>query len=165
MKKILKIGKAILNILTTICIVIGILFVVLFFLGIQPYVVVSGSMEPEIKTGSVCFINKNAKYEEVRIGDVIAFKIKSGEYATHRVCNISEEGITTKGDANRVEDDIITTRDNFIGKNIFSIPNAGVVITVIQSPSGKIILGTIILVLFVAAVLVGTPGKNKKSKD
>ena len=52
---------------------------------------------------------------------------------------------------------------NVFGKNLFSIPNVGIIITVIQSPSGKIILGTIILVLFVAAVLVGTPDKSKKS--
>lgn len=165
MKTIIKITKIIINIVTTIIILIGVLFIGLFGIGMQPYVVESGSMEPEIKTGSICFVNKHAKYEDIKVGDIIAFKLETGEFATHRVCDITEDGIHTKGDANRVPDDIITTRDTFIGKNLFSIPNVGIIIKVIQTPSGKIILGTIIIVLLVAAVLVGTPDKDKEKKS
>ena len=165
MKTFIKVTKVIFNIVTTIIIAVGLLFVLLFCIGIQPYVVESGSMEPEIKTGSVCFVNKHAKYEDVQIGDIIAFKLESGEFATHRVCGITEEGIFTKGDANRGEDDNITTKETFIGKTLISIPKVGIIIKVIQSPSGKIILGTIIIVLLIAAVLMGTPDKDKKSNE
>ena len=165
MKKFIKIVKIICNIVSTIIIGVGLVFVLLFCIGIQPYVVESGSMEPEIKTGSICFVNKNAKYEDVKVGDIIAFKISTNEFATHRVCEISDQGFFTKGDANSGRDDIITTKNNFIGKNVFSIPNLGIIIKIIQSPSGKIILGTIIIVLLVAAVLIGTPDKDKKSKE
>lgn len=157
-KKILKI---IFNIISTTIIVLGILFVGLFCFGIQPYVVESGSMEPTIETGSVCFVNRHAKYEDMKVGDIIAFQLDEGAFATHRIKEITDEGFTTKGDKNKAEDNIITTRSNFIGKNIFSIPKVGFIVKRIQEPKGKIILGTIIVVLIMAAILTGTPRKKK----
>ena len=68
----MKIVKAIVNVLTTIIIGVGGLILVLYLFGIVPYVVLSGSMEPTIDTGSLCFINKNAKYEDVKEKDNIA---------------------------------------------------------------------------------------------
>lgn len=162
MKVFIKITKIVFNIITTIVIVFGILLVGLFCFGIQPYVVESGSMEPTIKTGSVCLINQRAKYEDVQVGDIIAFKLDTGDYATHRVKTITNEGIITQGDKNIAEDNVITTRANYIGKNIFSIPNAGFLVKGIQEPKGKIILGTIIVVLVLAAILIGTPSLKKK---
>lgn len=166
MKTFIKITKFILNTITTVIIIFGILFVGLFCFGIQPYVVESGSMEPTIKTGSICFINKRAKYEEMNVGDIIAFKLDNGNYATHRIKEITDEGFTTKGDRNKREDSIITTRANYIGKNIFSIPNVGFIVKGIQEPKGKIILGTVIIVLILAAILIGKPsGKKMKNDD
>lgn len=162
MKTFVKITKIIFNIITTVIIVFGILFVGLFCFGIQPYVVESGSMEPAIQTGSVCFVNQRAKYEDMQVGDIIAFKLDTGAFATHRIKEITDEGFTTKGDKNKAEDNIITTRSNFIGKNIFSIPNVGFIVKGIQEPKGKIILGTIIVVLVLAAILIGKPSKKKE---
>ena len=71
--------------------------------------------------------------------DIIAFKIDSGKYITHRVIKITDEGFETQGDANNISDGISTTKDNYIGKNIFSIPKAGVLIKVIQTTKGKIV--------------------------
>lgn len=161
----MKIIKSILNIIMTIIIIVGSVFVILFCIGIQPYVVESGSMQPEIPTGSLCFINKKAKYENMKVGDVIAFKINSNAFATHRIVSITDEGFETKGDANNVIDNIITTQDNYIGQNIFSIPYVGFWILVIQTTRGKIILGTIIIVLFLAGVLIGQPSKKKQKES
>ena len=159
MKTFVKITKIIFNIITTVIIIFGILFVGLFCFGIQPYVVESGSMEPAIQTGSVY---QRAKYEDMQVGDIIAFKPDTGAFATHRIKEITNEGFTTKGDKNKAEDNIITTRSNFIGKNIFSIPNVGFIVKGIQEPKGKIILGTIIVVLVLAAILIGKPSKKKE---
>ncbi len=68
----MKIIKGIINVLTTLIIVIGGLFLILYFCGIVPYVVLSGSMEPTIETGSVCFINKNTKISSIKEKDIIA---------------------------------------------------------------------------------------------
>ena len=158
----MKIIKSILNIIMTIIIIVGSVFVILFCIGIQPYVVESGSMQPDIPTGSLCFINKKAKYENTKVGDIIAFKINSNAFATHRIVSITNEGFETKGDANNVIDNIITTKDNYIGQNIFSIPYVGLWVLVIQTTRGKIILGTIIIVLFLAAILIGQPSRKKQ---
>ena len=162
MKTFIKITKLILNIITTVIIVVGILFIGLFCFGIQPYVVESGSMQPTIQTGSVCFIHKRANYDNMKVGDIIAFKLDTGSYATHRINSISEEGFVTKGDANKVVDNVVTTKNNFIGKNIFSIPKVGFLVKEIQTLKGRIILGTVIVVLLLAAFLIGTPAKKSK---
>ena len=42
--------------------------------NIEPRIVLSGSMEPKIHTGSICFINKKVPYDKIKTGDIIAFK-------------------------------------------------------------------------------------------
>lgn len=165
MEKFLNILKAILNVILTIIIIVGIIFIGLYIIGIEPSVVQSGSMESQIETGSVCFINKLTKFEDIKENDVIAFKLPTGVGVTHRVIKITNEGFTTKGDNNETEDLIKTTKENYIGKNIFSIPKVGYAVKLIQTPRGKIILGTIILVVFLAGVLIGEPSKKKKQKE
>ena len=62
----MKIIKGIINVLTTLIIVIGGIFLILYVCGIVPYVVLSGSMEPTIETGSVCFINKHTSFDSIK---------------------------------------------------------------------------------------------------
>ena len=164
MKKFLKILNFIFNTILTIIIVIGIVFITLYIIGIEPFVVQSGSMEPKIETGSLCFINKLTKFEDINQYDIIAFKLPTGVGVTHRVVEISNEGLITKGDNNDTNDLIITTKENYIGKNVFSIPKIGYVIKLIQTTRGKIIFGTVIIVLFLAGILIGEPSKKKKQK-
>lgn len=92
----------------------GILFtflivIVLLVSGIFKYQLVaiaSGSMEPVYYRGDAVIIEKiNAK--EVKIGDILVFKVGSG-IVTHRVVEISQEDgkmvFCTKGDNNKTED-------------------------------------------------------------
>ena len=164
MKYFIKIMKFIINSITTVIIVLGLIFITLFVFGIQPFVVESGSMEPTVLTGSVCFINKRAKYDDMRVGDIIAFKINENACATHRIVEINDEGFVTKGDNNSNVDAIITKRDTFLGKNVFSIPKVGFLVKVIQTTSGKIIVVTIIIVLLLAGLLLGEPTEEKSKK-
>ena len=92
----MKIIKKIINVLTTLIIVVGGIFLVLYLFGIVPYVILSGSMEPTIKTGSLCFINKKVDVQEIKKKDVIAFKLDDGTLVTHRVDKINKDGIITK---------------------------------------------------------------------
>ena len=138
----MKIVKAIVNVLTTIIIGVGGLILVLYLFGIVPYVVLSGSMEPTIDTGSLCFINKNAKYEDVKEKDIIAFKLSDGTLVTHRAIEITETGIVTKGDNNDGADSNQVKKDNFVGKNLFWIPKVGYAVKAFQSTKGKIIVIT-----------------------
>lgn len=164
MEKSLKVIKAVLNSLMTIIILLGVLFVFLCIIGIHPYIARSGSMEKDIKTGSLVFINKRVDYDDIKVGDIIAFTLISGEKATHRVINVTDEGLETKGDANNISDGISTTRENYDGKVIFSIPYLGYVAGVSQTMRGRLILGTLILVLFLAGIFVGEPSKEKRKQ-
>ena len=151
---ILKAVKLLINFIMTIILVIGIIFIILYVIGIKPFVVVSGSMEPVVEKGSISFINEHVKYSEIRVNDIIAYSAPTGDKVTHRVINITEDGFETKGDANDVPDGFYTTEENFIGKNVFSIPKVGYGIKQIQTPKGKIVLVTTIIVILLGSFLI-----------
>lgn len=92
--------------------------------NIEPRIVLSGSMEPKIHTGSICFINKKVPYDKIKTGDIIAFKAGKNTMVTHRVISVTNAGFETKGDANKVSDGISTNKTNYRGKTILSIPYA-----------------------------------------
>jgi signal peptidase len=157
----MKIIKGIINVLTTLIICIGSLFIILYIFGIVPYVVLSGSMEPTIGTGSVCFINKNANIENIKEKDIIAFKLRDGTLVTHRAIKVDNSGIITKGDNNKVADSNVVNKENFVGKNLFWIPKVGYVVKAFQTTKGKIIAVSIIVLLLVSGFLFGDD-KNKE---
>ena len=101
--------------------------------GTRFYVVMSGSMEPAIATGSICIVNTNAVYEEVREQEVIAFW-QEGNLVAHRVISVTEEGLETKGDANGMSDGITTTQDNFHGVVVRTVPRVGYAVHLFQQP-------------------------------
>lgn len=157
----MKIISKIINIITTLIIITGVLFILLYLYGIVPYVVLSGSMEPTIKTGSLCFINKNIKYTNIKENDIIAFKLNKKTLVTHRAIKINNKGIQTKGDNNTKADQIIITKENYVGKNILWIPKIGYIVVAFQSTTGKIIIISIIAVLLLSTILYGENNKNK----
>jgi len=157
----MKIIKGIINVLTTLIIVVGGCFLILYLCGIVPYIVLSGSMEPTIETGSLCFINKHEKYNNTKKKDIIAFKLKNNTLVTHRVVEVTNSGLKTKGDNNKDIDGGEVTKDNFVGKNIFWVPKVGYAVKAFQSTKGKIILITCVILLFVSGLLFGEDKKKK----
>ncbi len=105
--------------------------------------VLSGSMEPNIHTGSVVIV-KPAK--EYKIGDVITFgpytKIETP--TTHRIQDIKVQGgqetYITKGDANESSDVKEITKKDVIGKVWFSVPLFGYIVAFVRKPIGFMIL-------------------------
>ena len=102
------------------------------FFGYKSYVVMSGSMEPAIKTGAVAVVNENASAYDVRVGDIIAFREESlNTQVTHRAIAVSIDKethllqIETKGDNNEYSDGVTTSQNNFVGKTLFSVPYVG----------------------------------------
>jgi signal peptidase len=160
----MKIIKKIIDVLTTIIICVWCLFLILYVCGFVPYVVLSGSMEPTIETGSVCFINKHAKIENIKERDIIAFKMKDGTLVTHRAIKIDDSGIVTKGDNNKVADSNVVNKGNFVGKNLFWIPKVGYVVKAFQTTKGKIIAGALIVLLLVSGFLFGDDKNKEKNK-
>lgn len=158
----MKVIKILFNSLTTLIIGVGGLFLILYIFGIVPYVVLSGSMEPTIDTGSICFINKNINIKNIKEKDIIAFKLQDGTLVTHRVVEITDEGIVTKGDNNADVDSNLVKQNNYVGKNIFWIPKVGYVVKAFQTTKGKIIAFTLIALLFITGFLFGEDKDKKK---
>ena len=78
--------------------------------------VITGSMEPEIKTGENVLIKKCKDYN---VGDIITYITKDLEIITHRIV-LKDEGLYyTKGDANNVEDPEPILNNQIYGKVIF----------------------------------------------
>ena len=96
----------------------------------------SGSMEPEIKTGSVAYINSKVKAEEIKIGDIIGFTTKEGQ-VTHRVVEINSDGsFVTKGDNNEEEDTSPVQADKVKGRTVFTIPVIGKLAAMAKTKQG-----------------------------
>jgi signal peptidase len=81
-------------------------------------IVVSGSMEPQIKTNSLTVI-KNCDISEVEVGDIICFSYYQD--IVHRVIekDYDESGniiLHTKGDANNTADNVEVNSDMLVGK-------------------------------------------------
>lgn len=161
----MKVIKGIINVFTTLIITIGGVFLILYVCGIVPYVVLSGSMEPTIQTGSICFINKHTDINDIKEKDIIAFKHNDGTLVTHRAVEITESGIKTKGDNNKDEDSNIVVKENFVGKNLFWIPKVGYVVRKLQSPKGVVILITCVVLLFTSGLLFGEDDKKVKENN
>ncbi|MDN6627063.1 MAG: signal peptidase I [Pisciglobus halotolerans] len=102
------------------------------FLGLKGYTVVSGSMEPEFSTGDFVVV-KTTPYEKIKKNDVISFT-RGKDIVSHRVVEKTAQGLETKGDANNLVDQGVTTSKEYIGKLFFSIPYYGYIIAASQKP-------------------------------
>lgn len=96
--------------------------------------VLTGSMEPTIKQGSIILIKET---DDIENGDIITIKTEDTEsIVTHRVVKINGEGkdlyFTTRGDANNTDDSFKVKPSMVEGKVIFSIPYLGSIISFLQ---------------------------------
>lgn len=90
--------------------------------NLRGYVILSGSMEPMIPTGSVVVVNTADR--DVLPGDVATFS-RHGDLVTHRILSKIEDGYQTKGDANTDPDTGIISAEDIRGKVLFHIPMIG----------------------------------------
>lgn len=150
-KKILKIIQ---NIITVVIIIIGLFLIVTLFPiknNYQVKVVLSGSMEPTIHTGSVVIIKPSSQY---KIRDIVIFgkDTKTEIPTTHRIVSSRAVGgvmlFTTKGDANEDTDATEIRPSDIHGKVLFSVPFMGYVISFVRKPLG------IIVVIFIPALVI-----------
>ncbi len=170
-------AKKILNTVTTILVVIVVLATILLvgvrIFGIQPYAVLSGSMEPTYHTGSLIYV-KEVPASEIEVGDPITFVMDENlTVATHRVVEIDAENqhFITKGDANEFKDAAPVHFNNLIGTPVFTVSKLGYITHYIQNPPGKYFAIAIAAIILLLAFLPGLfdedeekSGKNKKKK-
>ncbi len=165
------------NVVTTILVVIVVIFAVLLvgarLVGLQVFTVLSGSMEPEYHTGSLIYV-KSVDAREIEVGQVITFMLDKNTVATHRVVDIIPDEnyptvvrFKTKGDANDVEDGSLVHMNNVLGTPVFTIPQLGYVANYIQNPPGMYIAISVgaILILLVFLPDIFSDEKSKKNEQ
>ncbi len=161
MKKIINIFQ-ILSI--SVVIILIIILLIPLLIGIKPYIVLSGSMEPKIKTGSVAYINTHVDVQTISEGDIIGF-MQGDKEVTHRVVSINENNtFVTKGDSNANADFAPVTFEQYRGKTIFSIPYLGNLINSFKTKTGKFIIGIIIGLNIVCIVFSEDKTKEEKNE-
>lgn len=150
----IKIFNKVINIIYIIIIIILLGYFILRLSNkIEIFNVETGSMEDNIHRGDYILIFKQHNYH---VGDIITFKVKD-YFITHRITKIDNDMITTKGDANNTEDDIIS-KDNIIGKVIIA---GGILNTIINY---KYAIAGILLVLYLFSCYFNSNNKNN-TKD
>jgi len=134
--------------------------------GYKIFVIVSGSMEPNINKGDVIFI-KEAKEQELEIGDIISFNDR-GEIVTHRISNINnDEGkvlYITKGDNNKKEDRESISYDKIEGEYIFKLNGFGNFIKILQNKIVLILLFTILILNYLYMKRINKRKKKREEK-
>ena len=128
------------------------------FFGYKTFVIVSGSMLPELQIGDIVVI-KNVEQSDINEEDIISFR-EGNAIVTHRVKEIIEgENIQyrTKGDANNAEDANLVEIGDVEGEYSFKIPKLGKIIIFMQNKVGIIVIAILIYILYIC-------NKNKEER-
>lgn len=112
--------------------------------GYRWYIVQTGSMSPTIPAGDL--VVDRPPGDPLKPGNVITFRHGNGqELVTHRITDITADGIHTKGDANRSEDVWTVPQEMVVGVVSFHIPRGGYVVAFLSQPAG---FGSVIIAIF-----------------
>ena len=145
------------GVLVSLVVLLAIALVGVRLVGLQPYVVLSGSMYPTYDVGSLIYV-KSVDYRDLKAGDPITYMVSSDTVVTHRIVEVVPDDTepdtlwyVTKGDANASEDGAPVHYLNVIGKPVFAIPYLGYLSSYIQSPPGLYVALSLCAVLLVTA--------------
>ena len=111
--------------------------------GPKLFVVLSGSMQPAIRTGSVVVAKQADQY---KVGDVVTFGKNTVKEipTTHRIVEQKDiSGVSvfiTKGDANNAPDGEPVRKETIQGRVLFSVPYVGYLLSAAKSKQGLLIL-------------------------
>lgn len=123
------------------------------FLGFKAFIVLTGSMEPEISAGDVVIVN-NVQQSNLKTGDIITYSVgSSSQTVTHRIIEtVQKNGKTyykTKGDNNNSTDSDMVEYENIIGTVNFTIGKIGLIINALKTTGG---IAFVVLILLISWV-------------
>ncbi len=151
----MKIFKYIYYVILAFIVAVALLLIVSIFPIAGNYkvmTVISGSMAPKIKMGSVVIVKPVADY---KIGDVITFGPYSKTKAptSHRIYDIKvidgQPVYITKGDVNNAPDTREIKKSDIVGKVLFDIPYLGFAVDFAKKP-----LGFALIIIVPAAIII-----------
>lgn len=122
------------------------------FFGYKTYIVLTGSMEPNINIGDVVVVKKT-QTNDVKVGDVITFQLDGQDSTvTHRIVEkIEDENsviFRTKGDNNNAQDPDNVKPENIQGVMVFKISKLGKIVTKLLTGTGFIAMIVITLLSY-----------------
>ncbi|MFB5637380.1 MAG: signal peptidase I [Nitrosarchaeum sp.] len=131
------------------------------------YVVASGSMIPVLEVYDVLIVQGHEPFEDIKVGDIIVFNRPVGHdrVIVHRVASIIDDDpktIRTKGDANPSSipgTDFPITKEEYIGKVAYVIPQVGYVTQLLKPP-----INYVIIVVVVGIMIAKQMYKKKDEK-
>lgn len=117
--------------------------------GFETYAVETASMDPTIPVGALVVVQPKGAADLVK-GDIVAYQ-RGDVVIVHRVVanQVVEGYLTTKGDANELEDQEPVRYESVIGSVVFSIPYLGTFGGILTTIEGKIYFA-----LFIVAALL-----------
>lgn len=137
--------------------------------GYKPVYVLTGSMEPYMKTDGVVITKEIDSIDDIKVDDVVTYHVYDDDKKitiTHRIKEIKEDGtIITKGDNNRVVDSYSLTIDNIEAKVVCVFNQVAWIVNTWKTTTGKIfILSPIaaIILLYVGYKFVVRNDKENK---
>ena len=166
MKKTQKIVGKIVNVLIVI-VIIAIIFCVycafsikvlgnkyVNIFGYSIFEVATGSMHGSIEINDAVLVKIDDEY---KVNDIVTYQ-NGEDYITHRVIEIEDDYVITKGDANNVNDNPIDKK-LILGRVVKVLPKLGVWKKVLLTP--KVII-LILVTLFIFSILFSYDGKSIK---
>ena len=160
--------------------IVGLLMVVAAFTYLAPHfgwrvdAVLSGSMEPELKIGSIVVV-RPVQPETVAVGDIITFFPPGVDETmiTHRVVGVEQASplyFKTKGDANGDPDSFTVPARNLVGRVCFHAPYWGYATEFLKTPLGflfaVVIPGSILITMYIISMwqAITKDGKTRPDK-
>ena len=132
--------------------------------GVKPFVVLSGSMNPEIEVGDLVLV-KEIDTNELKEGDIVAYRDKGDKVTTHRIVEVIKTdgnlSFITKGDANNANDEEISS-SQVEGKYEKRFPKLGNAIIFIQQPLG---FAVVVLSIFIVCMLIFIMQNRRINKE
>ncbi len=132
--------------------------------GYKPFMVLSGSMETEIRKGDL-IITKIVDPSALQVDDVIAFRDAAGTVTTHRIIDIVvKDGQTyfiTKGDNNSSQDRNLVELKDVEGIYIGRIPGIGSIMKKLSEPMTIVLIAFIITIGFGIGFMISTKKRQE----
>ena len=131
--------------------------------GLRSFVVVSGSMEPAIRLGSIVLTKSATNY---KTGDVVSFNNKAGQTVTHRIMETKTspdgQSFILKGDANNTADGEEVKKRELIGKVFLTIPYLGRLVSFLKTLPGFLFLIIIPSIIFIGWEIINIKREMEK---
>ena len=113
--------------------------------GARPYVVLTGSMRPQLPPGTLVVV-RPVPTSELAAGRVVTYQLRSGEpeVVTHRIVALGYDGqgrrvFRTQGDANRAPDTAWVHPEQILGERWYSLPWVGHVSVLLEPDQRELV--------------------------